>query len=127
MLVDDHFQLGPRSGVGQFGQPPAIGVVGRRDPPRAEFVQPGHAPRVDRIQRHVGHEGNLPRRTEGRPAQVADQKAIRLGVGNPREMGLLARLLDPRRGQENLRALLAGHAHGMGTAMQLGKIADDAP
>ena len=42
------------------------------------------------------------------------------------KMDLLARLLDPRRRQEDLRALFAGHPHGAAAALQFGKIADDA-
>ena len=47
-------------------------------------------------------------------------------VRDPREMDVFARLLDPRRGQEDLRTMFAGHAHRRPAAVQLGKITDHA-
>ena len=59
---------------------------------------------------------------ESRPRPGCEPECLGRRVRDPREMDVFARLLDPRRGQEDLRTMFAGHAHRRPAAVQLGKI-----
>ena len=108
MLVDNDLKPVWRHGIDQIKKLTGVQVVrgGDTNGPAVSEQRDGQG--IGRVEREIGDERNRLTGAEGQPACIADQNAVGPQPGQKAKKVRLVRLLDPRRGQENCRAAVAG-------------------